>query len=94
MRAIPEPDYGWPTGVSTVSAERVSISTPYVVYRVYADREPVGFVFGRPERPGGRRWWDCLTGETPPGTEEFVRAVYRTDDRRMAMSTVIERSRR
>jgi hypothetical protein len=94
MRAIPEPDYGWPTGVSTVSAERVAISTPYVVYRVYADREPVGFVFGRPERAGGRRWWDGITGDDQPDTEAFVRAVYPTSDRRQAMSSVIERSRR
>lgn len=97
-RVVPEPEWGWATGVETVEVavlQRAGKNGGYTVQAVYADGTLVGHVVGRNESANSpRRWWDHVVGTQAPDPTTFSRLVFGNDSRQMALSLLTEAAQR
>lgn len=96
---LPEPEYGWPTGVTQVTVRRLTPrGDTYAVDAVSLNGfEPygpdvVGYLVGRADNWGGKRAWDYVVGteEEAMSPDTQVHLVYPTTSRQTAAGALVE----
>lgn len=90
-RVVPEPLWGWATGVKVVEVESIqrAASGGYAIQAVYADGTLIGHLVGRNESAlKKRRWWDYVLGAERPDPYQFPGLVYGNDSRQMVLSNL------